>query len=178
MAQLLIELFFLATWVGLVTRSFAIWICPDRVPLTTESGLGICNRVAIELVRAVSAILYRVPILVLPAIVEMARLSFVPFLATFDPAYHRGQTDALAASRRLFSQNALFVILAVLLFVPGWMVAESLLLPASLPFFEAPIQALLLSAFSLLGTACLSAVMVFLLFRNQEPFLLHHGADS
>jgi hypothetical protein len=55
----------------------------------------------IEGIRVMSAVLYRIPLLIIPALVEIVRLTFVPHVVLLDPAYHRGEVDALEASRTL-----------------------------------------------------------------------------
>jgi hypothetical protein len=72
------------------------------------------NHLLIETVRSFSAILFRAPLLILPALYEYVRLSFVPLVVIFDPSYQAGQTDALDKSRKLVSQHRFLMFLLVL----------------------------------------------------------------
>lgn len=81
------------------------------------------NQILIEQVRALAAVLWRVPLLLIPASNEYIRLSFVPLVVVFDSAYSEGGVDALQESRRLAKGNfwklSFVVLLAVL---APWMV--------------------------------------------------------
>lgn len=72
--------------------------------------------VLIENLRCSLAIIIRLPLLVVPALVEMIRLFCVPFVVQFDPRYGRGEIDALTTSRSLLKGHFLKVV-PILLFV-------------------------------------------------------------
>jgi hypothetical protein len=55
----------------------------------------------IENTRSAAAILIRVPLLIIPAVIEFVRLSFVSNIVVFDLAYAQGEVDALQKSRQL-----------------------------------------------------------------------------
>jgi hypothetical protein len=78
------------------------------------------NQLLIEQLRSLAAILLRIPLLIVPALVEYVRLSFVPLIVILDPAYQRGEVDVLKQSRQLLKKR--FVLLL------GWLVL-SLFIP-------------------------------------------------
>lgn len=88
---------------------------------------GNFNQVLIEQVRAFAAILWRVPFLILPALIEYVRLSFVPFVVLFDPDYRQGRIDALTRSRQTIRGHFLLVLTAVCLSLFAPVLAESAL---------------------------------------------------
>ncbi|HVK60905.1 MAG TPA: hypothetical protein VM432_05115 [Bdellovibrionales bacterium] len=64
-----------------------------------RSPLKDFEHLLIEGIRVMAAILWRMPLLIVPALVEIVRLSFVPHVVLLDPSYERGETDALTKSR-------------------------------------------------------------------------------
>lgn len=58
-------------------------------------------RLVIEGLRAMAAVIFRLPLLILPAMIEWVRLSLVQYVVILNPAYTRGEVDALMESRRL-----------------------------------------------------------------------------
>lgn len=104
-----------------------------RLPLKRALNLSL-----IESVRALSAIILRVPFFVVPAVFEWLRMIPIPFVVLFDSAYSRGEIDALAASRRFFHQHKARVALAVLLLIIptllDWLLSQSN--TDSLPIWE------------------------------------------
>lgn len=73
------------------------------------------NQTLIESVRALSAVIIRVPLFIVPAVFEWFRLLPVPFVVLFDSSYAQGRSDALEASRSLFHRFKIRVALAFLL---------------------------------------------------------------
>lgn len=59
------------------------------------------NQLLIEQIRALAAILFRLPLLIVPALVAYIRLAFVPLTVLLDPAYARGEVEALRESRNM-----------------------------------------------------------------------------
>ncbi len=73
--------------------------CLREEPLWTKQTLRDLNQVAIESVRSMAAVFYRLPFFIVPGVVEIFRLLFVAHVVLLEPAYQRGQVDALEASR-------------------------------------------------------------------------------
>ena len=69
-------------------------------PLLTKNSLRDFNQLLIEGVRSMAAVLYRLPFAVIPGLVELLRLLFVPHVVLLDSNYQRGQVDALKRSRQ------------------------------------------------------------------------------
>ena len=57
------------------------------------------NQLLIEGVRSMAAVLFRLPLAVVPGLAELLRLLFVPHVVLLEPDYHQGSVDALARSR-------------------------------------------------------------------------------
>ncbi len=70
------------------------------------------NLLMIETVRSLSAITIRLPLLIVPALIEWFRLLSIPFIVLFDRSYWAGRVDALNASRRFTREHYRIVILA------------------------------------------------------------------
>ncbi|HRK08683.1 MAG TPA: hypothetical protein PLZ57_13005 [Pseudobdellovibrionaceae bacterium] len=122
----------------------------------------------IESLRSLGATLWRVPLLLLPAIWEFIRLLPVPYIVMFDRSYRRGEVDALKASRAFFKRHRLFVFAML-----GLMMFHAALLEFFepqmdlAPIWEAPLDFLP----SLLAMALLTMTVdlfVSLLFRYRS----------
>jgi hypothetical protein len=59
------------------------------------------NQVLIEQIRALASIIWRVPLLLVPAATQFVRLAFVPMVVRFDRDYRLGRRDALKTSAAL-----------------------------------------------------------------------------
>lgn len=84
------------------------------------------NQIVIEQVRALASILWRTPLLVIPAVIQYVRLTFVPFVVMFDRAYDRGRVDALKQSQVLSRGH--FTLLTIVIFAGlllPWFAEES-----------------------------------------------------
>ncbi|MBK9322987.1 MAG: hypothetical protein IPM97_08615 [Bdellovibrionaceae bacterium] len=104
------------------------------------------NLLLIETVRSLSAIIVRLPLLLLPALAEWYRLLSIPFVVLFDQSYRSGNIDALKASRRFTREHYKLVLLASLaMAVPtvfDWILEAMTGLSQidSLPIWTAPAQ--------------------------------------
>lgn len=92
------------------------------------------NQLLIEQVRTLAAVIIRVPLLVIPALIQFVRLGFVPFVVIFDSAYQQGRIDALQKSRALSRGylTRLSVALFVWIALPPWV--ENLVLRSQSPW--------------------------------------------
>jgi hypothetical protein len=93
------------------------------------------NQLLIESVRSLAAILFRLPFLILPGLIEYFRLAWVPYVVLLHPGYDRGAIDALAESRNLTRRHFGLVFLALTsgIFVP-WLVKHLLGLSSTTPW--------------------------------------------
>lgn len=83
---------------------------PKSPAVKTQNLWSVVNLLAIESTRALAACIFRIPLLIVPAVIEWFRLMPVPFIVLLDADYQLGKSDALMASRRFFSNNKLLVI--------------------------------------------------------------------
>lgn len=98
-AQLIFSLAWGAIWLVAVVRAEQQARNPQMIQV--HSIWRDFNTLMIEEVRILAAVLWRLPLLVIPSLTEYVRLTFVPYIVVLDPEYRRGQRDALAASRAL-----------------------------------------------------------------------------
>jgi hypothetical protein len=66
--------------------------------------------IIIETLRSFAAILFRIPLLVLPAVYEWLRLLPVPYLVLLDRRYRAGERDALTEARCLFAGHRWLIL--------------------------------------------------------------------
>ena len=123
--ELCFTLVWSAAWV-LAVSEFADAIDTGRPANTAASLARHFNQVLIELVRSLASVLWRTPLLIVPAFEQYVRLAFIPFVVLFDPAYAKGKIDALKTSRALSARRFLLLafVLALSLVIPWF--AESL----------------------------------------------------
>ena len=120
----------MATLVGLAALNFffeilgsAIWsfvlISATRAALRQEllwskRSVRDFNQLLIEGVRSMAQIFWRLPFAVIPGVVELLRLLFVPHVVLLEPLYERGQIDALARSRQAVKAKWLLILVITL----------------------------------------------------------------
>jgi hypothetical protein len=112
-------------------------------------------------------------VFILPGLVRWIRYLFVPFIVSLDPAYARGEKDALQESRRL-SRGSFFQLCTLFL-------GLSLMAPVFLALFDdhrllwqTPMSALLLCFVEML----INLWLVQLLYRLYEKGARHESALS
>ncbi len=100
--ELTISMLWSAAWIlAIADLADSIWRGRIR-PSDYQASLSQhFNQILIEQVRALAAVLWRVPLLILPALGEYIRLVFVPLVVILNGSYERGETDALQESRAL-----------------------------------------------------------------------------
>lgn len=132
------------TLVGLVAMNFffeilwgAVWsfvlISATRAalrqePLWSARSWRDLNQLLIEGVRSMAAVIYRLPFLVAPGLIELLRLLFVPHVVLLEPEYSRGRVDALKRSRQAVKMKW-FLLLVVTLVSLGLSQAVELAMP-------------------------------------------------
>lgn len=114
-----LELFFNLLWsalwlLTLAPRAHALVEKASFPPLQT-SIIENLTQLVIEEIRVLAAVIRRIPLFVLPAPIEYVRLSLVPYVVIFDPAYRRGEADALETSRTLTRRRWILLGVALLL---------------------------------------------------------------
>jgi hypothetical protein len=106
------------------------------------SWLSKLNLLMIESIRALASVLYRVPLLVFPAIIQWTRLAPLPYLITVSPDYDLGKVDALNLTTSFASDNKWFTFwiasTPLLTIVPDLLFLNDVTDFAT--FFEKPIQ--------------------------------------
>lgn len=115
---------------------------PGAPALQGQSVWTVINLIAIENTRSLAACILRIPMLILPAIVEWFRLMPVPYIVLLDRDYSLGKVDALKQSRQFFSTHKLLV-LALTLPLSFGLVAELFVSDSpidSVAIWEAPFQ--------------------------------------
>lgn len=126
---------------------------PKSPAVQSQSMWAVANLIAIENTRSLAACILRIPLLIVPAVIEWFRLMPVPYIVLLDDDYNLGKSDVLNASRRFFSNNKLVVMLLTLPLLLGF--AAELVISDSpidaVPIWEAPLQHV--------GSICMIAVI-------------------
>lgn len=134
-AQMMAELILSSIWMVGVVRNFQIGPPPLR-------ALSALNQLLIENVRALAAILYRIPLFFIPALTEFVRLAYVSYTVIFDPEYWNGRVDAIRRSREL-TRGQFWVLGVALSFTgPGWTFIKWLVFGDAINLFENPLTTL------------------------------------
>lgn len=112
--QLLFSLLWSAAWVLVISSvaSEQTSAEPSHPPLSRRFADHF-NQLVIEQVRVLAGVIWRLPLLILPAVLFYIRMLLVPYIVIFDPSYQKGRVDALAESRQL-SRGHLFLFSALL----------------------------------------------------------------
>ncbi|RYZ75736.1 MAG: hypothetical protein EOP05_07030 [Proteobacteria bacterium] len=84
-------------------------------PVFSSRSLTDLNQLLIEGVRSMAAVVFRLPLLLIPAAVEVLRLLFVPHVVILDRVYQVGQADALKRSRTFARLGWLPLLISTLL---------------------------------------------------------------
>ncbi len=168
----------MATQVGLVGLNFffeilgsAIWsfvlISATRAalreePVWSERSLEDLNLLLIEGVRSMAAILWRLPFAIVPGLIELLRLIFVPHVVLLEPLYQRGQVDALKRSRKALKSKWFLVLVATVFSLGLSSGVEALMQGGSdtVYFWQAP------------GSFFLSSVLTLLISLVYEVYLV------
>ena len=116
--ELIFTMIWSAAWILVLTVSaqFASNSRPESSPSRPFA------QVLIEEIRVLASILWRLPLLLFPALFQYVRMAFVPFIVILDPAYARGEVDALKKSQRLSRGRF-------------WLLALTILVSLALPWF-------------------------------------------
>jgi hypothetical protein len=83
-------------------------------PLWSERSVTDFNQLLIEGVRGLSAVLWRLPLAIVPGLIELLRLLFVPHVVLLEPLYQRGQVDALKRSRQAIRSKWVLILIVTL----------------------------------------------------------------
>ncbi len=84
-------------------------------PLWSERSARDFNQLLIEGVRSMAAVLYRLPLAIIPGLVELLRLLFVPHVVLLEPNYQEGRVDALKRSRAAIRQKWFLILIISLM---------------------------------------------------------------
>lgn len=102
---------------SLVSSVVGLLLTAKFLNLATNVGVRDFELICIETLRSIAAVSLRIPLLIVPAVIEWLRLAPVPFVVLFDASYRRGETDALVAARKFFKKFPYRVILLTALTV-------------------------------------------------------------
>jgi hypothetical protein len=129
------------------------------------------NQLLIEQVRALAAVLWRIPLVVLPAFAEYIRLVFVPLVVILNGSYEHGETDALKESRALCRGRfwMLTLVICTSLFIP-WYLQSLIHGDSGELIWENPIGVSFASLVTLFINVFTSAYL-WAIFRNLYPIL-------
>jgi hypothetical protein len=125
--EMLVTMIWSAAWLIAVAKiAEGIWQKRVLLPTFKSSMIQHFNQTLIEQVRALAAVIWRIPLLIIPALNEYIRLYFVPLIVILHPDYDKGAVDALEESRRL-SRGHFWGLntLITLIFLGPWL-AQSL----------------------------------------------------
>ncbi len=125
------------------------------------------NQLVIEQIRALASVLFRMPLLIIPALVRYVRLSFVPYVVLMDPNYALGKKDALIESSRL-SRGRFFLLLIYIvfsLFLPS-LITDVIIGENESMIFANPFGVGFASLLTF-GLTYLSALYLLSLYRNM-----------
>jgi len=122
-----------------------------------------------ETIRAAGISLWWGFLLIIPGLIRFLQFSFVPFVVFLDPAYQRGEKDALKESTRLVNKRFFVVLCILITFTVVVPLALSSLDEWSL-LLRHPFSGVLLCGLDVV----LSVLSVLLLLRQWEKT---HGTD-
>ncbi len=80
------------------------------LPRSPLSRMRRMNLLIIESTRAMASVMFRIPLLVLPALLQWVRLAPLPYLILLSPDYEGGKIDALKLSSQFASQRRLLTL--------------------------------------------------------------------
>jgi hypothetical protein len=103
-------------------------------------------------------------LLIIPGLIRFAQYFFVPFVVCFDPAYQRGEVDALTRSQEISRGRTLWLIALLFLFDAALPLILSLFEEWSV-IWQTPIPALGLCFLEMLINFC----FIWILWRIYEP---------
>lgn len=130
------------------------------------------NQVLVEQTRSMASVLWRTPLLIVPALIQYIRLSFVPLIVLLSTEYNAGREDALKKSAQMSRGRfwlLTFIVLGTLL-IP-WLCEELVQGSGGQWVWENPIG--VMSGWVLtLPINCFNSLFLFSIFRgilHTEP---------
>ena len=135
------------------------------------------NQLVVEQIRVLGSVVWRAPLLIVPAIVRYVRMVFVPFVVIFDPGYHRGEVDVLKRSHAL-SRGRFWLLAGVSLVsaVLPWLIENSLQGERGPWFWDNPLGVGLGTLLSLFINVA-TGLYIFAIFAEVSR-LQNHGAPD
>lgn len=151
-------------------------------PLWTARSFTDFNQLLIEGVRSMAAVLYRLPLAVIPGLVELVRLLFVPHVVLLEPNYREGRVDALKRSREAIRQKWGLILLISLLSLGLNTFVDALTegTQGQTYFWQVPhiflLSSVLTLAITLVYEIYLVALFLRLIMRLRDPSEMTSGA--
>jgi hypothetical protein len=144
-------------------------------PLWSPKSFSDFNQLLIEGVRSMAAVLYRLPFAVIPGLIELLRLLFVPHVVLLEPNYEQGHVDALERSREAIRQKWGLILLITLVSLGLNTLVDALTqgTPGETYFWQVPLVFLLSSvltlSINLVYEIYLVALFLRLIMRLRDP---------
>lgn len=128
------------------------------------------NQLYVETLRAWGSILAWGLLFIIPGLIRMVQLVFVPYVVCFQRSYHEGHVDALRSSRAILKRNLWRTLGAMTLFVVVIPMLMTSALDSRRSYLETPLSAIGCSFLDLI-VLILSTQVFFRLFKaaSQEP---------
>jgi IMP dehydrogenase len=169
LVQLAIEILANSLWMLGVVR-------PMNPELAVSSGgiLRQFNALCIENTRTISAMIYRLPLFLIPAAIEFVRLAYVSHVVIFEKDYWEGSVDALTLSRELTRGQLIVLGIATSFTGPGWALISSAVFGSDRTVFEAPGVTLLVLGINFLIHLGVS----YWIYRLYIKARKNHGRDK
>lgn len=165
--QALFDLAWGTAWTFLLIRS--VKVANSGGSLLDSRSLSDFNQLLIENIRAVAAMIWRIPFLIVPALVEYVRLTFVSHIVLLDPKYQRGEVDALQRSRDLVKGRFLMILVLMIILSLIPLVSAQLMQGGDIQWpWEHPLSFLLKTAFLLFMHLVFEIFLVALFLRILE----------
>jgi hypothetical protein len=141
---------------------------PQRAVLST---LDTVQQIMIEELRSYAGILWRLPLLIIPAVLKSIRWVFLPAIVLFESSYHEGKVDALEHSEQISQGHFGIALLCLfLLFLPGLM--EAIFFDFINLDFDHTISVAFAVSFIFLAKVATSFFYLRLYFRVKKDSLL------
>lgn len=144
--------------------------------IVSKESLRDFNQLIVEGIRSMAAVIWRLPFAIIPGLIELLRLIFVPHVVLLEPSYRRGDVDALSRSRQVLRRQWGLVLAVSLLSLILTQSAELISQGSSQDayFWQAPgrfcIQTLVTLAITLISEVYLIAVFLRVNSRVNTDF--------
>jgi len=148
--------------------SFAQQLSPEKPDGLNQYLVEKFPSLLIEEMRSWGQCLLFSLLLIIPGLFRLLQLLFVPFVVLFDPAYERGEVDALQKSSSLFRRYWLRTSFLVLLFYFVLPMITTVMFDNYRSYITHPFSALAISFIDTI-LAYIGILLLFLIFSKTQP---------